>query len=42
MAARQTCPKCRRRYYACLPLRTQGCCEPCHQGFEPSPDTYHG
>lgn len=40
MAARQTCPKCRRRYYFCLPLRTQGCCEPCHQGFEPNPDTY--
>ncbi|MES5824868.1 RRQRL motif-containing zinc-binding protein [Streptomyces sp. RG80] len=39
MAARQTCPKCRRRYYACLPLRTQGCCEPCDKGYEPSPDT---
>ncbi|WP_236573994.1 RRQRL motif-containing zinc-binding protein [Streptomyces sp. GS7] len=40
MAARQTCPKCKRRYYFYLPLRTQGCCDPCHQGFEPAPDTY--
>ncbi|MFJ9729264.1 RRQRL motif-containing zinc-binding protein [Streptomyces sp. NPDC101209] len=39
MAARQTCPRCRRRYYACLPLRTQGVCDPCHGGYEPSPDT---
>ncbi|MFE9770025.1 RRQRL motif-containing zinc-binding protein [Streptomyces sp. NPDC005808] len=39
MAARQTCPTCRRRYYACLPLRTQGQCEPCEGGYEPSPDT---
>uniref|UniRef100_UPI002F9196DC RRQRL motif-containing zinc-binding protein n=1 Tax=Streptomyces sp. NBC_01562 TaxID=2975879 RepID=UPI002F9196DC len=39
MAARSTCPRCRRRYYFCLPLRTQGVCDPCHQGFEPSPDT---
>jgi hypothetical protein len=39
MAARQTCPKCKRRYYFCLPLRTQGACDPCEKGFEPSPDT---
>ncbi|MFI6359535.1 RRQRL motif-containing zinc-binding protein [Streptomyces sp. NPDC050743] len=39
MAARQTCPECRRRYYACLPLRTQGRCDACERGFEPSPDT---
>ncbi|MEU1106574.1 RRQRL motif-containing zinc-binding protein [Streptomyces tibetensis] len=26
MAARQTCPKCRRRYHACLPLKTLGSC----------------
>ncbi|CAL9673376.1 RRQRL motif-containing zinc-binding protein [Streptomyces sp. enrichment culture] len=39
MAARQTCPTCRRRYYACLPLRTQGQCEPCDKGYEPSADT---
>ncbi|WP_406516313.1 RRQRL motif-containing zinc-binding protein [Streptomyces sp. NBC_00873] len=40
MAARSTCPECKRRYYFCLPLRTQGCCDPCHKGYEPSPDTY--
>ncbi|WP_063755392.1 RRQRL motif-containing zinc-binding protein [Streptomyces sp. NRRL S-337] len=28
MAARQTCPRCHRRYYFCLPLRTQGVCDP--------------
>ncbi|MFJ6661612.1 RRQRL motif-containing zinc-binding protein [Streptomyces sp. NPDC091377] len=39
MAARQTCPQCLRRYYACLPLRTQGRCDPCEQGYEPSADT---
>lgn len=39
MAARQTCPKCKRRYYFCLPLRTQGVCDPCDKGFEPSADT---
>lgn len=40
MAARSTCPECRRRYYFCLPLRTQGRCDPCARGYEPSPDTY--
>ncbi|MEU2744630.1 hypothetical protein ABZ656_57945, partial [Streptomyces sp. NPDC007095] len=40
MAARQTCPKCKRRYYFCLPLRTKGSCDPCSEGYEPSPDTY--
>ncbi|MEU3879658.1 RRQRL motif-containing zinc-binding protein [Streptomyces californicus] len=40
MAARATCPQCNRRYYFCLPLRTQGCCDPCARGYEPSPDTY--
>ncbi len=40
MAARQTCPECKCRYYFCLPLRTQGCCDPCARGYEPSPDTY--
>ncbi|MFJ9380366.1 RRQRL motif-containing zinc-binding protein [Streptomyces sp. NPDC101455] len=39
MAARQTCPECRNRYYACLPLRTLGRCDPCELGIEPSPDT---
>ncbi|MFB7745392.1 RRQRL motif-containing zinc-binding protein [Streptomyces sp. NPDC056132] len=40
MAARSTCPECRRRYHFCLPLRTQGRCDPCARGYEPSPDTY--
>ncbi|MEU6602378.1 RRQRL motif-containing zinc-binding protein [Streptomyces flaveolus] len=40
MAARSTCPECRRRYYFCLPLRTQGVCDACDKGYEPSPDTY--
>ncbi|MET9466586.1 RRQRL motif-containing zinc-binding protein [Streptomyces sp. NPDC006544] len=40
MASRSTCPRCSRRYYFCLPLRTQGCCDPCARGYEPSPDTY--
>lgn len=40
MAARQTCPECRRRYHFCLPLRTQGQCDPCARGYAPSPDTY--
>ncbi|MER7898930.1 RRQRL motif-containing zinc-binding protein [Streptomyces sp. NPDC096046] len=40
MAARSTCPECGRRYWFCLPLRSQGCCDPCARGFEPSPDTY--
>ncbi|MFZ4176648.1 RRQRL motif-containing zinc-binding protein [Streptomyces griseoincarnatus] len=40
MAARSTCSRCRRRYHFCLPLRTQGVCDPCDKGYEPSPDTY--
>ncbi|MFD3976206.1 RRQRL motif-containing zinc-binding protein [Streptomyces cyaneofuscatus] len=40
IAARSTCPKCARRYVYCLPLRTVGSCDPCAQGYEPSPDTY--
>ncbi|MFD8731986.1 RRQRL motif-containing zinc-binding protein [Streptomyces sp. NPDC059611] len=40
LAARSTCPKCARRYYYCLPLRTVGCCDPCAQGYEPTPGTY--
>ncbi|MFI6881141.1 RRQRL motif-containing zinc-binding protein [Streptomyces sp. NPDC050400] len=39
MAQRQTCPKCGRRYFACLPLRTLGHCDPCEGGYTPSPDT---
>ncbi len=40
IAAKSTCPKCARRYVYCLPLRTVGSCDPCAQGYEPSPDTY--
>ncbi|MFF2101771.1 RRQRL motif-containing zinc-binding protein [Streptomyces sp. NPDC058202] len=40
MAARQTCPKCARRYHYCLPLRTQGCCTACDTGTEPTPCTF--
>ncbi|WP_201724630.1 RRQRL motif-containing zinc-binding protein [Streptomyces antimycoticus] len=40
MAARQTCPECKRRYHFCLPLRTQGCCNACNTGREPTPGTY--
>ncbi|MGW2841836.1 RRQRL motif-containing zinc-binding protein [Streptomyces sp. NPDC001493] len=40
MAARSTCPDCQRRYVYCLPLRTQGRCDPCDKGYEPSPGTY--
>lgn len=39
MAARQTCPECLTRYYACLPLRTLGRCVACDMGIAPSPDT---
>lgn len=39
MAARQTCPECLTRYYACLPLRTHGRCVACQMGVAPSPDT---
>ncbi|MER6288454.1 RRQRL motif-containing zinc-binding protein [Streptomyces sviceus] len=39
MAARQTCPLCGRRYFHCIPLRTQGVCDPCDKGYEPSPET---
>ncbi|WP_406489645.1 hypothetical protein OH736_45320 (plasmid) [Streptomyces sp. NBC_01650] len=40
MAARTTCPRCQRRYDYCLPLRTQGVCDPCDKGYEPTPGTY--
>ncbi|MEI7029657.1 hypothetical protein [Streptomyces pratensis] len=26
--------------FHCIPLRTQGRCDPCDKGYEPSPDTY--
>ncbi|WP_063762399.1 RRQRL motif-containing zinc-binding protein [Streptomyces sp. NRRL F-5123] len=37
MAARQTCPKCRRRFIACLPLRTLGSCLECYDGTPVDP-----
>jgi|GEM_PF-3107888 len=40
MAKRQTCPKCRRRYYHCLPLKTLGCCLECHDGTPAAPNSY--
>ncbi|MEV7657921.1 RRQRL motif-containing zinc-binding protein [Streptomyces anulatus] len=40
MAARSTCSKCSRRYDYCLPLHTVGSCDPCAQGYEPTPGTY--
>lgn len=40
LAVRSTCPKCGRRYDYCLPLRTVGSCDPCAQGYEPTPGTY--
>ncbi|MEW2373437.1 RRQRL motif-containing zinc-binding protein [Streptomyces sp. NPDC006656] len=44
MAARQTCPKCARRYYHCLPLRTLGSCLECYDGTPAAPGSYmhHG
>lgn len=40
MAARTTCPRCRRRYHHVLPLRTLGCCLECHDGTPAKPATY--
>lgn len=40
MAARQTCPTCRRRYHFCLPLKTLGSCLECHDGTPADPATY--
>lgn len=40
MAARQTCPLCRRRYFHCLRLRTIGSCEECYDGTPASPGSY--
>lgn len=38
--AKSTCPKCARRHVYCLPLRTVGSCDPCAQGYMPTPGTY--
>ncbi|MFG2811498.1 RRQRL motif-containing zinc-binding protein [Streptomyces massasporeus] len=40
MAARTTCPRCRRRYHHVLPLRTLGSCLECHDGTPADPATY--
>ncbi|MEU9072409.1 RRQRL motif-containing zinc-binding protein [Streptomyces sp. NPDC048306] len=40
MAARQTCPTCRRRYHYCLPLKTLGSCLECYDGTPADPTTY--
>ncbi|MFF9273340.1 RRQRL motif-containing zinc-binding protein [Streptomyces rochei] len=40
MAARTTCPVCRRRYHYVLPLRTLGSCLECWDGTPADPSTY--
>ncbi|MEU6460273.1 RRQRL motif-containing zinc-binding protein [Streptomyces sp. NPDC047065] len=40
MAARSTCPRCRRRYHYVLPLRTLSCCLECFDGTPADPATY--
>ncbi|MEV7683223.1 RRQRL motif-containing zinc-binding protein [Streptomyces sp. NPDC088341] len=40
MAARQTCPLCRRRYFHCLPLATLGSCLECFDGTPADPSAY--
>ncbi|WP_192342401.1 RRQRL motif-containing zinc-binding protein [Streptomyces sp. VITNK9] len=40
MAARTTCPVCRRRYHYVLPLRTLGSCLECRDGTPADPSTY--
>ena len=40
MEARQRCPKCRRRYHHCLPLKTLGSCLECHDGTPADPSSY--
>jgi hypothetical protein len=40
MAARQTCPLCKRRYFYCLRLRTIGSCEECFDGTPADPNSY--
>ncbi|WP_459754463.1 RRQRL motif-containing zinc-binding protein [Streptomyces sennicomposti] len=39
MAARQTCPKCGRRYYGCLKT-SLGICLECHDGTPAHPTSY--
>ncbi|MFF4866807.1 RRQRL motif-containing zinc-binding protein [Streptomyces sp. NPDC001231] len=40
MASRQTCPVCKRRFHACLPLKTLGSCLECFDGTPADPSTY--
>ncbi|WP_323187118.1 RRQRL motif-containing zinc-binding protein [Streptomyces sp. NBC_00365] len=40
MEARTRCPKCRRRYHHCLPLRTLGSYLECHDGTPADPTSY--
>ncbi|MFB7294097.1 RRQRL motif-containing zinc-binding protein [Actinacidiphila glaucinigra] len=40
MAARQSCPVCRRRYRFVLPLKTLGSCLECHDGTPADPAHY--
>ncbi|WP_332010726.1 RRQRL motif-containing zinc-binding protein [Streptomyces uncialis] len=40
MAARQTCPLCSRRYFACIPLKSIGSCLECHDGTPADPHSY--
>ncbi|MFF0465699.1 RRQRL motif-containing zinc-binding protein [Streptomyces mexicanus] len=40
LAARQTCPRCKRRYLVCLPLKTLGSCLECHDGTPADPNSY--
>ncbi|MFI8426015.1 RRQRL motif-containing zinc-binding protein [Streptomyces sp. NPDC085479] len=40
MAARQTCPRCARRYFHCIPLRSLGSCLECHDGTPADPTSY--
>ncbi|MER5200740.1 hypothetical protein ACWD3J_45185 [Streptomyces sp. NPDC002755] len=39
MAARQTCRKCRKRFYICL-SKTLGCCLECHDGTPVDPNSH--
>ncbi|MFC8208349.1 hypothetical protein [[Kitasatospora] papulosa] len=40
MAKRSTCPRCRRRYHHCLPLRIIGSCLECWDGTPADPHSY--
>lgn len=40
MAARETCPSCRRRYHHCIPLKSLGSCLECFDGTPALPGTY--